>query len=269
MSNTLDTVAAIKHALSAGRIGTYEVAAGTAHPDDPSAVALYTWNAQISAYLLVPLHICEVVVRNAAADAIEAIHGPNWPWNRGFLASLPPRYPGIYSPLEDLQKVNRQQHTSGKVIPELKFAFWESMFTVTHDARIWQTEILRVFPHHNPGETYFRLRGKVNADLLSIRRLRNRIAHHEPIFTRNLVSDFALIRGLVALRSADVASWMMGNQIATDFLSKQPFFCGGEQWSPTESEIAKVAYTIWEQEDRQSGCEERNWNRAIARLKGR
>jgi hypothetical protein len=269
MSNTIDTVAAIKDALSSSRIGTYEAAAGNGGPDDPSAVALYAWNAQVSAYLLMPLHICEVVVRNAAAAAIEAIHGPDWPWNLGFLASLPPRYPGIYSPLDDLQKVSRAQPTTGKVIPELKFAFWENMFTVTHDARIWQTEILRVFPHHPQGETFFQLRGRINADLLSIRRLRNRIAHHEPIFTRNLASDFARIRGLVALRSADVASWMMGNQIASDFISKTPFFCGGERWSPTETEIAEVAYAIWEREGRQNGCAERHWQNAISRMKGR
>jgi len=33
------------------------------------ALALYAWNAEVSAALLAPLHICEVVMRNAAAEA--------------------------------------------------------------------------------------------------------------------------------------------------------------------------------------------------------
>lgn len=89
MSNTIDTLTSIKAALSAGRISTFDTAAGVTQPSDPRGVALYAWNAQVAAYLLMPLHICEVVVRNAAADAIEAIHGTNWPWNPGFQSSLP------------------------------------------------------------------------------------------------------------------------------------------------------------------------------------
>jgi len=65
---------AIKEALSAARLGTYE-AATTAVPMLPGALALYAWNAQISAAMLAPLHLCEVVMRNAVSDALVAIYG--------------------------------------------------------------------------------------------------------------------------------------------------------------------------------------------------
>jgi hypothetical protein len=36
----------------------------------------------ISSALIVPLQVCEVAVRNGIAEAIEAIHGANWPEQR-------------------------------------------------------------------------------------------------------------------------------------------------------------------------------------------
>ena len=271
MSNTtIDTISAIKGAISAGRIGTYEVAAHPTHSADPSAVALYAWNAQVSAYLLMPLHICEVVVRNAASEAIGAIHGANWPWNPGFQSNLPPRLTGTrYSPRRDLQNVSAVHTTPGKVIPELKFAFWEHMFTARHDVKIWKSQILRVFPNCESSQTWYNVRGRVNADLQVIRKLRNRIAHHEPIFARNLTAEFGLIRNLVDLRSPIVTSWMMGNQIASELLAKPPFFCGGKSWTPSHHEVAELAYSIWEQGGRQSGTDKRDWERALALMNGR
>ncbi|MBP0644724.1 hypothetical protein J8J17_23295, partial [Mycobacterium tuberculosis] len=38
--------------------------------------------------------------------------------------------------------------------------------------------------------------------------VRNRIAHHEPIFRRDANADFARIRSLIALRCPITADWM-------------------------------------------------------------
>src|ERR1700733_11812319 len=72
MTNTKDSISAVKVALTAQRITTYEAATRTVRADDSSAIALYAWNAAISATLLAPLHICEVVIRNAISEAIES-----------------------------------------------------------------------------------------------------------------------------------------------------------------------------------------------------
>jgi hypothetical protein len=62
---------------------------------------------------------------------------------------------------------------------------------------------------------------------------------------------------------------MMGNQIASELLAKSPFFCGGKSWTPSHHEVAEFAYTIWEQEGRQSGTDKRDWERALALMNGR
>jgi hypothetical protein len=50
--------------------------------------------------------------------------------------------------------------------------------------------------YHDPTDTWFQLRSRIYGDLQVIRKLRDRIAHHEPIFTRNLrrtLSEFTIL----------------------------------------------------------------------------
>lgn len=208
MLSMKDQIAAIKAALSAARIGTYETAAGTQGDEDPSALDLYLWNAQVSGAFLSPLHICEVVIRNAVADALEPKYGARWPWAPGFEQSLPSPAAG-YNPRQDLFNARRNAHTVGKVIPELKFVFWQRMFTSRHDTRLWNTYLLQVMPGLDASKPIGDLRKAIYDDLEEVRALRNRIAHHEPILARNLAEDFDRITRLIAYRSQPTADWML------------------------------------------------------------
>ena len=152
------TINAVKAALSPARMGTYEVAAGV----QVSALIFYAWNAQVSGALLFPLHICEVVVRNAVADALEAIYGARWPWSPTFERSLPDPLQG-YSARKDLQSARRAASTTGKVIPELKFVFWQKMFTSRYDTRVWNPHLRCVMPNLEPAKTISGLRKAIIA----------------------------------------------------------------------------------------------------------
>lgn len=211
---------AIKDALSAPRIGTYE-AATTGTPQLPSALALYAWNAQVSASMLAPLHFCEVAIRNAVADAIAAAHGPQWPWDAGFMRSLPNPSKG-YNPRSDLMSARAGKTTPGKVIPELKFIFWQTIFTRRFDAGLWVHHLRTVLPHADPLKSDAQVRALVYAELEQLRKLRNRIAHHEPIFRRNLTDDFQKIHDLISIRCPVTAAWMVQNQQAQGLIAIKP-----------------------------------------------
>jgi hypothetical protein len=214
---------AVKTALSPARMSTYEAKALAEGFEASAGLKLYAWNARVSGTLLVPLHICEVVVRNAVADALEAIHGPQWPWNPGFERSLPRQGGPGYDAVSDLQNVRKKVATTGQVIAELKFIFWEKMFTSRHGNRIWIAHLRRVMPNLDGAKTVAENRKRIFDDLNRIRLLRNRIAHHEPIFTRNLQEDFQLIQLLVGARCASSASWMSAEEQVTDTLKCRPF----------------------------------------------
>src|SRR3546814_18462258 len=89
----------------------------------------------------------------------------------------------------ELQSFAASLPTTGKIIAELKFAFWENIFTVGQDSRIWNAHFRTCFPGAPQGQPTPQCRATAYADLQIIRRLRNRIAHHEPLFMRNIAAD--------------------------------------------------------------------------------
>jgi hypothetical protein len=210
---------AIKNALSAARVATYE-AATTAAPPLSGALALYAWNSQVSAAMLSPLHMCEVVIRNAISDALTAEYGDRWPWNSAFEGSLPTR--GKFNMRAHLQEKRKGKLTTGKVIPELSFMFWEKMFTGRFDFQIWNKHLTNVMPYLNSSWNTQVARGRINKDLNKIRELRNRIAHHEPIFSRPLAAEFSLIEELICFRCPVTAAWMVQHQQAQPFFGTKP-----------------------------------------------
>jgi hypothetical protein len=186
------------------------------------ALKLYAWNTQISAAFFAPLHLCEVVIRNAVSDAIERQYGEHWPWSTGFERSLPDYSTG-YSPRKDLINARRNETSAGKVIPELKFVFWEKLLTRRFDDRLWIPHLHDVFPNHDASISKQNMRNKLRELLEEVRRLRNRIAHHEPIISRDLVDDFDNIDELIKYRCKDTAIWANKNQLVTPLLELKPF----------------------------------------------
>jgi len=212
-------IQAVRNALSLPRIETYEKSVVVTGDEGPAAIALYLWNAQISGAFMAPLHICEVVIRNAVSDTLTAVYVDRWPWSPVFEASLPTPSWG-YNPRADLTFNRKKQLTTGKVIPELKFVFWQKMFTGRYDVRLWDIQLRRVLPNLDAAKPVDALRKEIYADLEHVRFLRNRIAHHEPIFRRNLADDLAKIEALVQFRCRVTAAWMMANQRVTDYLPR-------------------------------------------------
>lgn len=197
--------AELPNLLSQARFGRYLQAAGQ---DVNQALKLYQWNLELSGELLKVMHACEIGLRNAVAEAIAAIHGENWPWVQGFRVSLQDPKRG-YSPRKDLAKVAEREPTTGKVIAELRFAFWERMLNASHHNRIWKTQLPLVFPHMDFSSGANVARDQLRQQVFVVRDLRNRIAHHEPIFDRsNLKQDVETIMAIIQARCLISASWV-------------------------------------------------------------
>lgn len=214
-------------ALSAPRIGTY-LAATRGAPADVAAVALYAWNTQVSAALLHPLSVCEVVIRNAASEALERQYGANWPWHPGLIRNLPAPNPPAFNPRRELQRAVQAATgaagvaTTGRVIAELKFKFWETLFTGRFDRTLWNAHLLAVLPNLAGRGPIPTLRRQVHDDLEELRTLRNRIAHHEPIFARPLTTHLAKIMRLVSYRCMVTANWMSGQERVSSLIGTKP-----------------------------------------------
>lgn len=220
--STPAVLSAVKNALSPARLGTYENAVAVAGPDDQRALELYRWNAEISAAFLPVLHVCEVVIRNAVSEAVAAVYGPQWPWVQAFEISLPNPSTG-FSAMRDLTAARAKgQGSTGKVIPELNFVFWQYAFTKRHDGRLWEPHLGSILPNLDNTLAVNLRRARLFQELERVRKLRNRIAHHEPIFSRNLGADYALIRQIIGYRCTTTAAWIDGHQRVVATLAAKP-----------------------------------------------
>lgn len=200
-------IAAIEQALSESRIARYRAAVQNSENEYQDALELYLLNAQVSGLFFILLHICEVTVRNAVAEALTEKYGKRWPWAPAFLRSLP-RHHGGPSPYKRLQKAAHQKNTVEQIIPELNFVFWQKMFTSRHDERIWNKYLFHVMPSLNASISIGDLRKGLHDDLGKIRLFRNRIAHHEPIMERNLDEDMERIIRVISYRSQETSYWI-------------------------------------------------------------
>ena len=225
MSSTVShlVVPAMRLMLSPARFATYEAAAAAVGLPPEAAVKLYAWNARTSGALLIPLHVCEIAIRNAVAQALKLVYGNHWPWDRNFENSLPVSKGAGYQQRQDLINTRSRFRTTDRVVVELKFVFWEKMLTSRHDSRIWETHLFSLFPNLDKSTVVSAHRLRLAQDLEAVRSLRNRIAHHEPIFKRNLATDFIRIYNLVQARCEVSAGWMMSQQSVLSAIREKPF----------------------------------------------
>lgn len=215
---TAEEIQQLPVVISGPRFATYLRAS---YNDPIHALALYRWNLEISAAFIIPLQVCEVAVRNAIVDAIEKVHGPNWPWSNGFIRSLPVPKRG-YSPQTNLRDVAAKHPTTGKIVADLNFAFWERVLTRGQDGRLWLPHFRASFPGVAPATSIPIARAAAFDALQQIRRFRNRIAHHEPIFARNLADDYSRLHEVIGWRSQVAADWVDKVQGVTALIATKP-----------------------------------------------
>ncbi|MDO5652417.1 MAG: Abi family protein [Moraxella sp.] len=206
----------IERSLSIARLSTYRKLTNSLD----AALALYGYNTRLTKEFFLCIQVCEVVVRNAVSEAIVKVHGNDWAWQSGFFATLPNPNKG-YNSRENIAKARHNQKDINNVIPELNFVFWQLMFTSRHDKQLWIPHIQNVFPNADDVDKK-ELRESLHNDLNQIRRLRNRIAHHEPIFNENLVNIYEKIIKIIAYRCHDTANWLQTHQEVTTLLTDKP-----------------------------------------------
>lgn len=213
--NAPHPIHALSEIISPLRMGTYLQSAGQ-NPD--RALALYLWNAKMGEAFHLPIQSFEVGLRNRVSDGISSIYGPNWWCDEVFLLEAgEKRARDINLVLNRLNSKDVAPDT-GQLVAGLSFGFWIAMLHGRHNIRIWSSELQRAFPH---------LPNTVNRRILHgrstmIADFRNRISHHEPIFKRNLTSDFGqCIEALVWLCPTK-AAWIKPHCRVSSMMREKP-----------------------------------------------
>jgi len=161
------------------------------------ALRLYVINTKVSAAVMTDLHYIEVALRNKFDRELEAKFGSHWFKDAGFLALVDGRSHAILSKAQkDAAKhwPKGRALPPGKVIAELTFGFWLQLTDSKLEHKLWVPYLHKAFaPRKAPKRAVF------NQQLEKLRQLRNRVAHHEPIFHLDLLEAHRRILEVGAL----------------------------------------------------------------------
>jgi hypothetical protein len=197
--------------ISADRFGTYLAAAGG---DKLLAAALYRWNMACSAAFQGPLQVLEVALRNCIHDALTN-HFKRADWWSGSLTLADLHRRAL---VEAEVKASRggRAATPGRVVAELSFGFWVGLLGRGYEMSLWRPALR----HALAG--YRGVRADLHGDLDRRRTLRNRIAHHEPIFHRYLEVERDHIIRLTRIIEPVAADWLTANSRINNVLALRP-----------------------------------------------
>ena len=195
--------AVVRRHLSAPRLAPYSAACSG---DFDRAVALYRWNASVSAALWEVVGHGEIILRNAIHDALTERHrlsGAPGTWFDD------PRHELERRALDDIAAARRRvgRTTSdplpGKIVAELSFGFWRYLLARRYSATLWPA-VRHSFPHLPRGG-----RNDLERAVIHLHLLRNRIAHHEPLIREDLQARLADLAFVLDAVSPVVRTWAL------------------------------------------------------------
>lgn len=162
-------------ALSAERLAAYRL---DSRNQEAEVIARYLWNVALGESLYPSLQCLEVALRNSLHDSLsQALGGPFW------FDNIPHILRGReLARIEEAKATLRRERKPlepGRIVAELSFGFWTSLLDLHYEQTLWPQLLRPAFPSM---PRRIRTRRNLSARFNKIRRLRNRIFHHEPIW---------------------------------------------------------------------------------------
>lgn len=185
--------------------------------DHAVAVALYVWNARISAAAFETLHHVEVLLRNTVDERFAPVDASasataTWLTDPMILNESSRRRVA-----ETIERVKREGKapTRGRVVAGLSFAFWRALFDRKYDW-LWVARLHRAFPAGSGQRTEV---AKLMSNLVPFR---NRLAHHETIFRRPIGSHYEEMLALAGLIDPEARAWIESVSRVERVLGERP-----------------------------------------------
>jgi len=208
----LVSMAALERSLSRERLAAYRLPGDR---DECDGLARYVWNLALAGALLPSMHALEIAFRNEVNRAATRLTA-NRAYRHDRVASWLDARPSMLLPHE-ADKVERakaqlgadpRSQTEGHLIAKLDFGFWVALCREPYadsravGPRLWPRALELAFRHRPPGVT---TRAQIFHQFDRIRKFRNRVAHHEPIWDRGYVAEHAHVLESLAWMSPKLA----------------------------------------------------------------
>ena len=174
--------------------------------DVMKVAAHYKANIALSESLYTSLSVFEVTLRNALSKELERMMGrKDW-------YSVFPSNPALKSLTSEVTVAIRHISQRGemvspdKIIAELTFGFWVTLLNSEYELTLWKSLRL-AFPHMPKKD---RKRKNVSSPCNALRKLRNRVFHHESIcwdldYITDIHNRLVMVLGWI---NKDMPSWL-------------------------------------------------------------
>jgi hypothetical protein len=222
--------AAIAAKISPPRLGPYLAATGG---NVKAALRLYQWNVDLSGAVYESLHRFEVILRNALDEQLCAWnatqrerrtnrqHSTDWLMDPSHLLQ---RLAGrdIGKATTRAQSALRAQGTTPghpDVLAQINFGTWRFLLPDNDPGRqlLWRAALNTAFPYIQGTE-----RDLVD-DVDNIYKLRNRVAHLEPLLNSGMVANrFRRMRTVLLSIDPHIEQWFISRQRVTSSLAAKP-----------------------------------------------
>lgn len=147
------------------------------HPDQKDAISVYLWNMALCEALYPTLQTLEITYRNALNEALaNERKTATWYDDTNFLLGNEQQ-----KVIAAKRELGRQRKPSDpcRVVAELSFGFWVALYSRPYRPTIVHSTIATVFSN---APRRLRNASDISNRLQGVRKLRNRVFHHEPIW---------------------------------------------------------------------------------------
>jgi len=159
--------------FSPARFGRYRIACGG---DEARAEYAYLSNMRVAEAMIPMLSVLEIALKNGIHRRLTMLYKRSDWWEAWGDAMFAWQIREVAAASTKLAR-RREAATPDKIIAELAFGFWSSLFNVHFQDVLWK-ELRLVFPRCPKHQ---RKRHTVSVALNQIRDLRNRVFHHEQL----------------------------------------------------------------------------------------
>lgn len=200
-------------AISPARLASYVAKAGS----EDKAIELYLWNTAVSEALYSPLQGLEVLLRNSLDRQLSLKYGTEWyKQNARPVVFLDPQFERIQKAMKDFDK--NRPITNADVVANLSFGFWADILHYEMYDPLWRSCLHHAFPNKPKGTK----RSTVGPIVKRLKDLRNRVAHHEPIWKWNLQREHTSIIEIASWLCPVTSSWIAYHSRVERVLRERP-----------------------------------------------
>lgn len=202
--------------FSSARIGRYRTARAG---DRVLAAADYARNLRLAESMMPMLNVLEIGLRNAIHRRLTQLYRKEDWWREWSGRSDFARVLGSVNEAQSKLIARRERVTCDKVLAELTFGFWCSLFNASYQDELWK-HLRLAFPACPRAE---RRRRTVSGALNQVRALRNRVFHHEPLLwlTPDLNEQHSKGVTVIAWVDPTLAAWLARHDRFPEMWSSQ------------------------------------------------